>query len=185
MIDRALGNPNTKVAAYEWVTENVPAETSVLSGEPYVYSVPLARTEESIERLVALERLTPDLAFQLDNPELGRRPQYDLYGPEYQSQIKSDEAWWAFVRENQVEYVIESDYCGSQGYRYDAKSSIQFPVLTDAVREDLVLLAVFSPFTTDTCQRIIPERLNLRHMELAGWRAIGPLIRVYRVPPES
>ncbi len=182
IIDRALAAPNTKMAAYDWITQNIPPGAKILSGEPYTYSVPLARNEVSILRVQQLTSLPPDMQFQLDHPDLARQPQYDLFGPEYKPQIVSDEAWWAFVRENQIQYVVESDYCNPWGYRYDSTSDIEFPVITEAVRSELILLETISPFDTLTCQQYIEERLHMQNMKLDGWVCVGPRIRIYQVP---
>lgn len=181
-IDRAMANTNTKMVTYEWIAENVPPGSNILVADPAIYGVPLARTEESLARAQALTTLTASEEFWLDHPEEAHQPQYNLYGPEVKPQITDDESWWAFVRDNQITYVVEADYCSRAGYSYDSASNIEFPVLTVPVRAELELLAEFSPFDTGPCQQYIPLRLHLQNMDLGGWERVGPLIRVYRVP---
>ncbi len=181
-LDRILANTETRMLAYAFITEEIEPGTKLLTGQPFTFGVPLLRTEESLERLTQIEGddLPPSYEFQLENPDKITQPLYDLFGPEYQSAINSDEDWWAFVDENEIEYVIEADYCGGEP-RYGAVSSIEFPPITDSVRDQLDLVKIISPFDTDTCQQIVPDRTALENMNLSGWERVGPLIRIYKV----
>jgi hypothetical protein len=180
-INRILANQETRMLAYEFVTEEIEPGTKILAGQPFTFAVPLHRSEESIQRLAAIDGdLPPSYAFQLENPSEITQPLYDLFGPEYQPDITSDTDWWQFVDDNAIEYVIEADYCGGEP-RYGATSSIEFPPITAAVRAELELVTVISPFDSDVCQQIIPDRTALENMNLNGWVRVGPVIRIYKV----
>ncbi|GAB4480818.1 MAG: hypothetical protein Kow00124_27910 [Anaerolineae bacterium] len=184
LVDRALSADNTRMEAYEWVVQNIPVDAAILIGEPYTYSIPLERNIDSLQRLSQHRPLSPSEQFIIENPQLARNPRFNLFGPEYQREITDDNTWWQFVQVNDIEYIIEADYCFGP-FRYDSVSPIEFPVLSEEVSSELVQLATFSPFASDTCEQNIPERLHLQGMKLRGWRHVGPLIRIYRVPSLS
>lgn len=180
-INRILAQAETRTLAYEYITENIPPDSNILIGSHFTYSVPLHRSQESIQRLAATgAEIAPIYEFQLANPGYITGPFYNLFGPEYQQNIVDDATWWEFVRDHNIEFVVEADYCGGQA-RYDSPSQIEFPVITPPVRAELSLVEIFSPFQSDQCEQIIPDRTALENMMLHGWERVGPLIRIYRI----
>ena len=181
LIDRAMAAPNTRSAAYDYIVQHIPANSRILIGETFAYSVPLARNETSIRRMQTLTTLPPSYAYKLSHPDLFNQPEFDLYGGEYQPLIMDHETWWDFVRVNNIEYVIENDYCQGPN-RYDADNVIEFPVIDDQTRAELQLVQVFSPFRSDGCEQSIENRTPMEKMDLLGWIRVGPVICLYRVP---
>lgn len=181
LIDSAMAAPNTRSVAYDYIIQHIPANSRILIGETFTFSVPLARNATSIRRMQTLTTLPPSYAYQLSHPGLFNQPEFDLYGTEYQPQITDHATWWNFVRVNDIEYVIENDFCHGPS-RYDANSAIEFPVIDDQTRAELQLVQVFSPFRSESCEQSIENRTPLEKMDLLGWIRVGPVIRLYRVP---
>lgn len=174
--------PDTRVAAYEWVIDNLPDDSRIMIGETLVYSVALPRNIISIERARLAGYDLSSMAYYHSHPEQIPSPAYDLYGVEFKSAIQNDQEWWAFVEDNEIDYVIEAFYCFGDSYSYDIPSDLQFPVISAVTRSRLEELVVISPFDSATCMHTIPEGRYLRNFELDGWQHTGPLIRVYRIP---
>ncbi|MBN1438485.1 MAG: glycosyltransferase family 39 protein [Anaerolineales bacterium] len=181
LIDSAMAAPNTRSAAYEYIIQHIPENSRILIGEPFTFSVPLARNATSIQRMQTLTTLPPSYAYRLSHPDLFHQPEYDLFGAEFQSQITDHATWWNFVRANDIEYVIENDYCQGSS-RYGVDSVIEFPVIDDQTRTELQLVQVFSPFRSESCEQSIENRTPMEKMDLLGWIRVGPVIRLYRVP---
>jgi hypothetical protein len=149
-----------------------------------VYSVPLARTTESMTRMGTLQEMPASYQFFLEHPDLNRSPAYNIYGSEYRADIPSDEAMLAFLADNKIEYVVEVDWC--QGtFTYENLSDLTFPLLTPAVHEALTLETTISPFDVDTCAQRIENRTHMEFMNLWDWVRPGPIIRFYRVKNSS
>jgi hypothetical protein len=179
-IDRVLAAPSTLTLAYTYITEHLPAGTRLMQADAFIYSVPLARTSESMERLAQMETLPAAYAFFLANPALNRQPNYDVYGAEYARSINSDADMRAFMREQQIEYVIETEYCQGS-IAYPMATGLTYPIITEAIRAELELVYNVSPFGEDTCQQPIENRTHMEYMRLQGWERAGPIIRIYRV----
>ncbi len=184
LIDHALSQTNTRMQAYDYMAQNVPAGTKVMMGDPFAYSVPLGRTSESMSRMQQKMTLPPSYAYLIKQGIPGPQTQYNVFGVEFQPDITDDATWWAFVRSNHVQYVVEADYCGGQS-RYDSTSDLEFPVISPAVRPQLTLVKTFSPFATDSCEQRIENRTSMELLNLNDWQRVGPLVRIYAVPPEN
>ncbi|MBI4739905.1 glycosyltransferase family 39 protein [Candidatus Woesearchaeota archaeon] len=181
-VSQILAHPNTRMAAYSWITQNIKTGSRILIGEPIVYSVPLFRTKESIRRMAADTpvSISPSMEWQLTAPPI-KEPPFNLYAYEYQSQITDERALTSFVKKHNIEYIVEADYCAG-GYSFSSGSSIEFPVIPVEYRKELILETVFSPFAQPDCAEHVPERLHLQRMNLSIWNSVGPVIRIYRVP---
>ena len=178
VIDRVLAQPRTQQLAYEYIVQNVPADSRIVQGDPFIYTVPLQRNLNSLQRLEQSTTLAPSYQFQLAEPQTIVQPAYDLYTQEERSDIHSDQDFLEFLRRNQIGYVIETDYCQGQT-TYDDASHITFPVITDAVRRQLRLLYVTSPFASDVCLQSIENRTHMEMMQLDDFERVGPIIRIY------
>ena len=180
-VSQILARPNTRIAAYIWISQNIKAGARILIGEPVAYSVPLFRTEESIRRMTTDTpvSISPSMEWQLTAPPI-KEPAFNLYGYEYQTQITDERSLINFVKTHNIEYIIEADYCAG-GYSFSSGSSIEFPVIPTDYRKGLTLEAVFSPFAQPDCAEHVPERLHLQRMNLNIWNSVGPVIRIYRV----
>jgi len=179
--------PDTRQIALTYVQENLPANTRIISGDPIVYAVPMQRSQISIER--AIELGEPSLRswdWWLALPEAERpNPAYDLYGPEMQAQIDSYQAMQQLIADEQIEYIIDTEYCAGTINRPEADNVEEYPAINDAMRDEWELVAVFSPFEVDTCISPIDPRtgLALNHADaLAQQPRSGPMIRIYRIP---
>ncbi|MEO8393087.1 MAG: hypothetical protein ABI700_08835 [Chloroflexota bacterium] len=179
-IDTVLAQPSTQTLAANFISANIPANTRILQGDPFIYSVPLSRSLESIKRLPPSADLTFSYQYALDHPALVRAPAYDLFTTEYAPQLVSDDAMRAFLAQNQIDAVIQVDYCGGKA-SYAAGGTNSFPAVTDAVRQDLTLIFTASPFSSDTCAQQIADRTDMETMNLWDWQRTGPIIHVYRV----
>jgi hypothetical protein len=182
-INRAMTATNTRMVAYEYITTNLPPNARIMIGDPFTYSVPLFRSVQSIQRLQTRGIPAPSYVFQLEHDELFTEPKYDLYGIEYHREVVSDETWWELVRKYDIQYIVEVDHCGGP-LRYDDGSHLQYPVVSPPVREKLKLVSVFSPFFSENCEKRIENRTHLENMDLTGWERVGPMIRLYAVPPQ-
>lgn len=180
-VNRVLAARSTQSLAYEYITKHIPADTALMQGDGFIYSVPLARTPASIVRIGQYGVLPPGSAFFLAHPALNRKPAYDVFGPEYAAEIASDADMRTFLRTNQIKFIIEADYCGGDS-TYDHANAQTFPVLTSAVRAELRLEYSFSPFGNDVCKQSIENRTHMEYMRLLDWERVGPIIRIYRVP---
>ena len=179
-LNRVLAVPSTQALAYEYITTHIPADTALMQGDGFIYSVPLARNPASIGRLKVFGALPPAFSFFNKYPALNRKPAYDVYGPEHASEIASDADMRAFLRTNRIDFIIEADYCGGDS-NYDHASGQTFPVLASGVRAELRLEASFSPFGSDECKQSIENRTHMEYMRLLDWERIGPINRIYRV----
>ncbi len=179
-IDRVLARPTTQTLAYEYITHHVPPGAAVMQGNEFTYSVPLARNMASITRLAAHETLPPVYEYLSDHPDQITHPAYDIFGPEAIGQIRSDDDMLAFLDRFHIDYVVETDYCAGP-IPYDQVASRSFPLVTAGVRDHLTLLYTASPFESDVCLQVIPDRTPLESMSLGDWQRTGPIIRVYRV----
>ena len=184
-IDLVLARTNTQMLAYDTITATLPPGARILQGNELIYSVPLARNNESLNQLrdytAAEEAVAPVDDYFLNHPDRIRQPAYTIFGPEYRAEITSDASMRAFLAEYHVDYIIEADYCGGTPAYADANSQ-SFPVITESVRADLVLVYAVSPFGAIECQQVIESRTHMEMMRLNDWQRTGPLIRVYRVP---
>ena len=179
-INTVFSQPTTQELAYEYITTQWPAETAILEGDPFVYSVPLSRTVGSMERIAAVESLPASYDFFLKNPDLIRQPAYDVYGSEYRTEIESEDDLTQFLADNAIEYVIEVEWCQGQ-ITYGNLSDLTFPLITPAVLDSLTLVQTFSPFAVDTCVQPIENRTHMEYMRLWEWVRPGPIIRLYSV----
>jgi len=180
-LDTVLAARSTQSLAYEYVTTHIPADTALMQGDGFVYSLPLARTPASTIRLGNYGALPPASAFFLAHPALNRKPAYNVFGPEYAPEILGDSDMRKFLRVNQIKFIVEADYCGG-AVAYDQASAQTFPVLTNAVRAELSLDYSISPFGSDVCKQPIENRTHMEYMRLGDWERVGPIIRIYRVP---
>jgi hypothetical protein len=181
-INHLLSQPDTRTLAYDYITTNIPPDTPILMGDPFVYSVPLARNIASIKRMATLQTLPPVYAYFLNQPAAAPSPQYDLYGVEYQAHMRNADELQAFVQTYAIEYVIVADFCQG-GLQYSSNSDMDFPPIpsTAAVTHAWELVAVFSPFGVAECQQPIENRTHLEYLRLGAWQRVGAIIRVYRV----
>jgi hypothetical protein len=183
LMDVALAQTNTRMQAYDFVTGALAPGTRIMIGEVFTYSVPLARTENSIQRIAQLGKtVAPSYQFQLQNPAKINLPLYDLYGPETSGQFKDEATWWRYIFDENIRYVIQADYCAGGPANFENPNALEFPPLNANLEQRLKLVKVFSPFTTDTCQQIIESRTPMEYMRLGSWVRIGPIIRIYEVP---
>jgi hypothetical protein len=179
-IDTTLAQPDTQSLAYDYITRELSPGTKILIGDTFVYSVPLERNQTSIERLRDLKPLPASYQFFLANPNTLPTPVYDIYGYEYISQIQSDAEMLAFINENQIEYIIETDYCGGST-PYELTSGLTFPAITETVRASLNLVYMVSPFVQETCVQHIENRTHMEYMRLWDWARVGPVISAYEI----
>jgi hypothetical protein len=181
-INQALSQADTRLLAHDAIRQSIPAESRILIGEVFVYSVPLARTASSIQRMAELRDLPPAYQFFLDYPELAPQPQYDLFGAEYQDSLKTDAKLDAFIADNAIQYVVVADYCQG-GLSYASGSDIDFPPVPQqsALVQAWTLIASFSPFGVDDCLQPIENRTHMEYMRLGDWQRVGPIIRIYQV----
>ena len=170
-IDRALARQNTRIMAYDFVTNEIPADSRILIGDPFIYSVPLDRNEASMRRMQSVTELPPTYEHFLEFPLDAPHPQYDLFGSEFRADILDAEAWQAFVAENDIEYIIEADYCNPE-------APLEAPI-PDEARDDLTLLYVASPFASTECETRIENRTHMEFIRLGTWQRAGPIIRIY------
>jgi hypothetical protein len=133
-----------------------------------------------MERLEKLQNLPPIYQYYLSNPETLPLSNYDIFGSEYTPQIQSDEDMLDFINRYEIEYVIETDYCGGST-PYRQVSSLTFPTVTETVRSQLDLIYTISPFADNDCKQHIENRTHMEYMRLWDWERVGPIIRVYRV----
>jgi hypothetical protein len=110
-INRVLSRQNTRVLAYDFVAETIPENAPILIGDPFIYSAPLDRNETSMQRMQSVTELPPSYEHFLKFPADAPHPQYDLFGGEYRAVLTSAEEWRGFVTDNEIEFVVEADYC--------------------------------------------------------------------------
>lgn len=180
LINRALANTDTQSLAHEYITQTIPADARIMLGDTFIYTVPLQRNLDSMNRLDAMGRATASHEFFLGNPHLLDDVVYDIYGAEHVREIQSDEAMLNFMRENAIAYVVGVEYCQGE-ISYAWTSALTFPKITSATQEYLALMAVFSPFEDDTCRQPIENRTHMEFMRLMDWERVGPILRVYEV----
>jgi hypothetical protein len=89
--------------------------------------------------------------------------------------LTSAEAWRGFVTDNEIEFVVEADYCNEN-------ESLEATIPDETLRDELELLFVASPFDSPECETLIENRVHMEHMHLSKWQRVGPIIRVYAVP---
>jgi hypothetical protein len=180
-IDSVLARPNTQVLAREFIDANVSPHAAIMSGNEFVYSVPLERDMTSIRRLAASDKdLAPKYDFLLDHPARLSPFAYDMFGVENADQIQSDDDMLSFLAEHHIAYVVETSYCDGEP-SYQAVSSQSFPKITQAIRKNLTLLFEVSPFKSGGCDQSISTRTALEYMHLNGWFRTGPVLRIYQV----
>jgi len=181
LMNSALSRTTTQMLAYDYITAHIPEGTPIMQAESFIYSVPLSRTRESMQRVATLREVQNAYSFFLEHPALLRRPAFDVYGTEYLTFIRSDAQMADFLRDNQIRYIVETDYCGGVA-TYENASQQSFPTLTDAIRQQLHLEFVASPFDQDRCLQNIENRSAMEYMrDLTDWKRVGPILRVYRV----
>jgi hypothetical protein len=170
-LNLALSRENTRLLAYDFVTQTIPEQSRILIGDTFIYSVPLDRSSDSRQRMQAITEIPPSHEHFLAFPEDAPQPQYDLFGNEYRAELTSAAAWRAFLTENDIEYVIEADYCNPA----DPLEA----TLPDALRDDLTLIYEVSPFASSECETHIENRTHMEYMRLDKWQRVGPIIRIY------
>jgi hypothetical protein len=170
-LNLALSRENTRLLAYDFVTQTIPEQSRILIGDTFIYSVPLDRSSDSMQRMQAITEIPPSHEHFLAFPEDAPQPQYDLFGNEYRAELTSAAAWRAFLTENDIEYVIEADYCNPA----DPLEA----TLPDALRDDLTLIYEVSPFASSECETHIENRTHMEYMRLDKWQRVGPIIRIY------
>ena len=171
-INRALERENTRLLAYNFVIDTIPENSRILIGDPFIYSAPLSRSAQSMERMQTFTELPPSYEHFLEHPEDAPRPQYDLFGNEYRAELTS--AWREFIDENAIEYVIEADYCNPD-------DPLEATMPEESLREELELLYVASPFDSSDCETRIENRTHMEYMQLGKWQRAGPIIRIHAV----
>jgi hypothetical protein len=181
---------DTRQLAREYIAENIPPDTRILSGDPVVYSVPLLRNATSIDR--ARAQGAAELQYWdwwLSQPADQRPgPVYDLFGPETQAAVDTFDDVSELIRVNGIEYVIESDYCNATQNRPESTSWEEFPAISPDMRARWTRVAVFSPYVTGTCITSLEPRtaLNLGGTIPFDQQArSGPMITIYRTTPGS
>ncbi len=180
-ISAAMSHESTQTLAYDYVTAQLPAGSRILIGDPFVYSVPLSRSINSIQRLRDMSSsLPPSYEYLLSHPDRVRQPAYDLYSHEYVAAIQSDEDMRNFIREHEIDFIIQIDYCTGQA-EYGAAGPISFPIVTTETRQYLEPVFTVSPFKAGGCDQSIPDRTHLERMQLDEWAGVGPVVTVYRV----
>jgi Dolichyl-phosphate-mannose-protein mannosyltransferase len=176
---------DTRQLALAYVHEEVDADANILVGDVISYSVPLQRNERSINQAVSLGAPMLEIwRWWLGQTVESRpAPAYAIFGPEWQQQLDTFDDINALVEQEQITYVIDEDYCGGSPKRPVSNSALEFPALSDQMRQDWELVAVFSPFTTDSCAGVIDPRLGLTiddSQALDQQIRSGPIIRIYR-----
>jgi hypothetical protein len=176
---------DTRDLARSYITEQMPPDTRILTGEPLVYSVPLNRNETSIAR--ARELGSPDLLYWdwwlAQAPAERSAPAYDLFGPEVQALVETYADVNQLIQDEAIEYVIEADYCNGTQNRPESNSAEEFPAISAEMHDNWTLAAVFSPFAEDTCLDSLEPRMALvLNSDIPFNQQVrsGPLIRIYR-----
>jgi hypothetical protein len=179
-----LSQPNTRELAAAWVEEHIDAHTAIVVGDEFVYSVPLFRDQDSIARLRDLQRSIPVYEYYAQYPNLLPANAYNLYGKEYTRLLVNDSAWRDLIANEQIDYVIEADYCEGTP-DYGSQTEANFPVISATIRAELELVYVSSPFASDSCEQFIPNRTHLEMMRFDDWERVGPIIRIYRTSTQA
>lgn len=179
-ISYTLAQPDTQSLAYIYVEENILPDSAIVTGDTFVYSVPLSRNIDSMVRAEGNGVTVSSYQFLLENPQYLPSAVYDIYGYEFADDIRSDDAMRAFLDDNQIAYVIEADYCGGEVI-YDFHNGLNFPILKPDIRDDLTLIYSVSPFGTDDCLQYIENRTHMEFMQLWDWVRVGPIVRIYAV----
>lgn len=181
---RVMTNENTFLQAEAYIQQNVPPDSSILMGPNIAFSVPIQRNEESIQRARKLG--APELqvwSWWLRQPESQRRYEYNIYGPEFQSQINSFQDVTDLIVKNNIQYVIQVDYCGGE-IRVETESPQEFPPINADIQRNLRLVKVFSPFgagDSAECTTSIYERTSLLYRDNIWWfQRSGPIVKLYR-----
>lgn len=176
---------DTRQLALDYIQSNIDGGSSIMVGDVISYSVPLQRDEASINQAIELGASTLAVwEWWLSLPtETRPTPAYRIFGPEWQQTIDSFEELSALIDQEQIQYVVDDDYCGGGAKRPDSDSAIEFPALSDQMRSEWELVATFSPFPTDDCISSIEWRLGLAIDDINALNQQvrpGPIIRIYR-----
>jgi 4-amino-4-deoxy-L-arabinose transferase-like glycosyltransferase len=179
-----LNRPSTREQAYQELIATLPSDSTILIGSIFTYSVPLNPNRQALARALA-ESPDPPAIFEFwqDNPPA--LPHYNLiFAVDHAQEMRDDDTWWRFVRQNNIRYVLETDFCTGETFTYQSTVSYAWPYLSPTVRPALRLVATFSPFReTDACLNPIGIRTSLDFMNLFATERLGPIIRLYEIPP--
>jgi hypothetical protein len=178
----------TFTQAQHYIEQNWAKNARVLMGSNISYSVPIARNEASIDRArqLGVQELET-WSWWLKQPPAARKYEYDIYGPELTRKINTFEDVIRLIRDEKIQYVVEVDYCaGGVPAEPDAESnsSLGFPPLNQEVKQNLRLVASYTPFadgSTDCVVEIYDRVTILRRNELNLFYRPGPIIRLYQV----
>lgn len=183
---RLKDSQDTRVLALAYLEATLTPDTRLAANDPLGYGVPMHRSAASIERALALG--APQLEswnWTLRLPQSARpAPAFDIYGPELQAVIDTYADFDALLTRDDIQYVVETDYCHGYIPRPDSDSAQEYPAIADDQRARWELVAVFSPFITDTCQGYIEHRYAIAIDEVRALEQQvrqGPLVRIYRV----
>jgi hypothetical protein len=179
-----LTRRDTRQLAMDFIKENWSEGTRILMGSPISYSVPLQRNSASIVRARKLEGFSlKSWDWWLEQPS-GERPgpSFDIYGPEMQQVIDTYADVYRIVESEDITYVIDVDYCWGSQKRPESDSSLEFPAISDQMRERWDLIDVFSPFEMQGCVGRIDDRTGLTDSGLLHrQKRPGPIILIYQI----
>jgi hypothetical protein len=83
----------------------------------------------------------------------------------------------------QIDYVVDTEFCQGFTKSPDSNSALDFPPVNGALRQEWELVASFTPFPTDDCLAPIDDRTGLTTPAfLDEQQHPGPIIRIYRIP---
>lgn len=184
----AIQKPDTRQLAKTYIEANWPEDTRVMLGDSLVYTVPLERSVESIERALALG-VAPLARWQwrLNNPQARvDGPVYDLYGPEMQRQIDTFDDVQRLIHDESVLYVIEVSLCAHTSQnRPDSESAIEYPAISPEMRAGFERVATFHPYSEETCVASINDRTGLAdYRGFPHQQYLGPVVEIYRTTAE-
>jgi hypothetical protein len=177
--------PTTQDLARAFIHANIPADAKMIAGDGLTYTVPLQRNITSIDRATAMRGnpLNVWAWYQNLSPQDRPAPAYDIYGPEVQSQLETLDELQTLIQSENITYYITMEYCRGFTYSPDSESALDFPPNSPLAVAGYVQMAVFSPFTTNTCENEIATRTGLSYPPtvFAQHRA-GPIITIYQIP---
>ena len=181
-----MNQETTQELAREWIVENLPADTAILTGESIVISVPLQRNEVSIYTAIEIEgAMLPQWNWYLQqSPESRPSPAYNLYGAEYVELVDSYDDLVQLVNDDNIEYAIFTDYACYDGDDDASNNSARaFPPRSDAIVENWELVFTASSYASGDCVAAIHPRTKLSFSRAIYQQVrMGPYIEIYRIP---
>jgi hypothetical protein len=181
-ISLKMNRQDTRQLAAAYIKETIPPGSRILLGSTPVYTAPLQRNGESIERASQLGATYLETwKWWLEQPPATRpEPSYNLYGTEFQAGLATFTDVQQLISDEAIEYVIEADF-SCQPKSPTAKADLEFPALDDDLRNQWELVKTFSPFTSDKCVTTIDSRFGLvTNQDFYAQERLGPFIRIYR-----